>query len=129
PLVAQIEAPALAAMLRRRLAELARLTPEEIERLIPSKGVERRPTAPPPRAARKGPARPEAKLLAMVLHQPDLASAIPLDVLSGSGPEVSALRAVVGLLQRQPGLNLGQVSAYFDGGEHQDAITEAFADP
>ena len=129
PLIAQIEAPALAAMLRRRLAELARLTPEEIERLIPSKGVERRSTPPPPRAARKGPARPEAKLLAMVLHQPDLAPAIPLEVLSGSGPEVSALRAVVGLLQGQPGLNLGQVSAYFEGGEHQDAITDAFADP
>ena len=129
PLIAQIEAPALAAMLRRRLAELARLTPEEIERLIPSKGVERRSTPPPPKAARKGPARPEAKLLAMVLHQPDLAPAIPLEVLSGSGPEVSALRAVVGLLQGQPGLNLGQVSAYFEGGEHQDAITDAFADP
>jgi DNA primase len=129
PLIAQIEAPALGAMLRRRLAELARLTPEEIERLIPSKGVERRPAAPPPRAVRKGPARPEAKLLAMVLHQPDLAPAIPLEVLSGTGPEVSALRAVVGLLQGQPGLNLGQVSAYFEGGEHQHAITEAFADP
>ncbi|MBC8022999.1 MAG: DNA primase, partial [Burkholderiales bacterium] len=37
PLIAQIEAPALAAMLRRRLAEMARLAPEEIDRLIPPK--------------------------------------------------------------------------------------------
>src|SRR4051812_16208848 len=49
PLIGQIEAPALAAMLRRRLGELARLAPEEIERLIPSKGPERRVSAPPPR--------------------------------------------------------------------------------
>src|SRR5207237_611050 len=35
PLLTQIEAPALATMLRRRLAELARLSPEELEALIP----------------------------------------------------------------------------------------------
>src|SRR6185436_456962 len=91
PLIAQIEAPALAAMLRRRLGELARLAPEEIDRLIPPRGGERRPAPPPPRTARKGPARPEARLLAMVLHQLDLASAVPLEALSGAGPEVAAL--------------------------------------
>ncbi len=128
PLIAQIEAPALGAMLRRRLGELARLAPEEIERLIPAKGVERR-SAPPPRATRKGPPRSEARLLAMVLHQVDLAASVPLEVLSGAGPEVAALRAVIELLRREPGLNLGQVSAYFEGSEHQSAMTEAFQDP
>ena len=128
PLIAQIEAPALAAMLRRRLGELARLAPEEIDRLIPAKGVDRR-AAPPPRTTRKGPPRPEARLLAMLLHQLDLAAAVPPEVLSGAGPEVAALRAVVALLHDQPGLNLGQVSAYFEGSEHQAAITDAFEDP
>ena len=128
PLVAQIEAPALAAMLRRRLGELARLAPEEIDRLIPAKGVERR-SAPAPRAARKGPLRPEARLLAMVLHQLELAANVPLDVLSGTGPEVAALRSVVALVQAQPGLTLGQVSAYFEGSEHHAAMTDALQDP
>jgi DNA primase len=128
PLVAQIEAPALAAMLRRRLGELARLAPEEIDRLIPAKGVERR-SAPPARATRKGPARPEARLLAMVLHQLELAARVPLDVVPGSGPEAAALRAVLTLQQQQPGLNLGQVSAYFEGSEHQPAMTDALQDP
>jgi DNA primase len=128
PLVAAIEAPALAAMLRRRLGELARLAPEEIDRLIPAKGVERRST-PPPRAPRKGPARPEARLLAMVLHQLELASAVPLEVVSAAGPEVAALRALVTFMQDHPGLNLGQVSAYFEGSEHQPAMTEALQDP
>jgi len=128
PLVAQIEAPALAAMLRRRLGELARLAPEEIDRLIPAKGVERR-SAPPARATRKGPARPEARLLAMVLHQLELAAAVPPDVVPGSGAEAAALRAVLALRREQPGLNLGQVSAYFEGSEHQPAMTDALQDP
>ncbi len=129
PLIAQIEAPALAAMLRRRLAEMARLAPEEIDRLIPPKEPERRSYAPPARAVRKGPMRPEARLLAMVLHQLDLAPAVPLEVLSGGAPETAALRAVVGLLQAQPGLTLGQVSAYFDGSEHLAPIADALGDP
>ena len=129
PLIAQIEAPALAAMLRRRLAELARLTAEEIDRLIPPKGVERRASPPPARGVRRGPPRTEARLLAMVLYQVDLASAVPLEVLPGSGPEVAALRAVVGFLKAQPGANLGQVSAYFDASEHWPAITEALEYP
>ncbi|HUQ27016.1 MAG TPA: DNA primase [Usitatibacter sp.] len=129
PLIAQIEAPALAAMLRRRLGELARLPAEEIDRLIPPKGPERRASAPPPRTTRKGPPRSEARLLALVLHQLDLAASVPPELLSGPGPEMAALRAVTGLLREQPGLNLGQVSAYFEGSEHQGAITDAFADP
>jgi DNA primase len=130
PLMAQIEAPALAAMLRRRLAELARLTAEEIDRLLPARGVERRVSpAPPARAVRKGPARAEARLLGMVLHQVDLASIVPLEVLSGAGPDVAALKAVIAFLQGQPGSTLGQVSAYFEGSEHWTAITEALNDP
>jgi DNA primase len=129
PLLAQIEAPALGAMLRRRLAELARLAPEEIDRLIPVKAIEKRSFGPPPRTARKGPARAEARLLAMLLYQLDLAPTVPLDVLAGSGPEVAALRALVSLLQSHPGLNLGQVSAHFEGGEHQAPISDALGDP
>jgi hypothetical protein len=39
------------------------------------------------------------------------------------------MRAVAGFVQSQPGANLGQVSAYFEGGEHWTAITDALADP
>ena len=129
PLIAQIDAPALAAMLRRRLAELARLTAEEIDRLIPPKGVERRASPPPARSVRRGPARPEARLLAMVLYQLDLASAVPLEVLPSGGPEVAALRAVVGFLRAQPGSTLGQVSAYFEASEYWPTIAEALEYP
>ncbi|MGZ5596247.1 MAG: DNA primase [Usitatibacter sp.] len=129
PLVAQIEAPALAAMLRRRLGELARLEPAEIDRLIPSKGPERRSAPPPARTVRRGPARPEARLLALLLHRVELAPSIPPDVIAGSGPEAATLRAILELLAREPRLNLGQVSAYFQGSGHEEMIAEALGDP
>jgi DNA primase len=129
PLLAQIAAPALSTMLRKRLAELARLAPEEIERLIPARATERRPAAPPARTMRKALARPESRLLALILHRVELAASVPSEVLAAPGPEGAALRAVLGLLKAQPHLTLGQVSAYFEGSEHQPSITEALADP
>ena len=129
PLVAQIEAPALAAMLRRRLAELARLDPAEIERLIPSKGPERRLPPPPARTVRKGPPKPEARLLALLLHRVGLAASVASEDVVGSSPEACALRAVLGLLKDQPQLTLGQVSAYFQGSDLYPNIAEALVDP
>jgi hypothetical protein len=116
-------------MLRKRLAELERLDPGEIDRLIPSKSPERRGSAPPQRSVRKALARPESRLLALVLHQVSLAASVPSEVLVGTGPEAAALRAVVELLRREPQMTLGQVSAYFEGSEHSSAMTEALADP
>jgi DNA primase len=129
PLVEQIAAPALGAMLRKRLAELARLGPEEIERLIPSRLPERRTAPPPARTVRKAPAQAESRLLGRLLHRPDLAADVPDEVLGGAGGEAAALRAVLALLRGQPKLTLGQVSAYFEGSEHQAAITDALAEP
>lgn len=129
PLVTQIEAPALAAMLRRRLAELARLGAEEIEQLIPSRAPERSPTRPPARTLRKAMASPELQLLGRVLTRPDQAAYIPDDVLIGIGADAAALKAVVEFFRRSPQNTLGQASAYFDGTEHAARITEALNEP
>jgi len=131
PLIAQITAPALAAMLRHRMAELARLSADEIATLIPAASPARR-AAPAPaaqRPARKGPSRPESRLLGLVLHRLELAAGVDDAALKGGGPEMSALRALVELARRGPGMNLGQVSAYFEGTEHQAALESALADP
>ncbi|HEX4762678.1 MAG TPA: DNA primase, partial [Usitatibacter sp.] len=90
PLVAQIEAPALAVMLRRRLAELARIAPEEVEALIPSKTPVRHSAAPPRRTERRA-INLEARLLALVLDRPDLANRIPAEALGGRTAESKAL--------------------------------------
>jgi DNA primase len=128
PLVAEIQAPALGAMLRRRLAELAGLGLDEIERLVPGRMPER-PSRPAP-AARpiKRNVPLESKLLARILLKPEAAGSIPEDALKGAGPEASALRAVVGYL-RENRATLGQASAYFAGSEHEAVIEEALAEP
>ncbi len=129
PLVAQIEAPALGAMLRKRLGELTRLDAEQINRLIPSKAPERRSAQPPARAARAAARPAESRLLARILMRPELAGAVPGDAMTGSGPECAALRAVVDYFQADPRPTLGQASAYFEGSEHQASITEALNEP
>ncbi len=129
PLVAQIAAPALGAMLRNRMAELARLTPEEIGALVPQVAAPRKPAPPPARTTRKTVARPESRLLGLVLHRLDLAAGIDALALQAPGADSAALRAVVELARAQPGMSLGQVSAYFDGSEHAPAMESALADP
>ena len=128
PLVAQIEAPALGAMLRRRLAELARLAPEEIEALIPSKAPQRRPATAPARTTRRVISLP-ARLLALLLHAPRIAASLPAEELSEVGPEFATLRAVVAFFAEDPQRTLGQASAYFEGSEHASAIADAMAEP
>ena len=129
PLVAQIGAPALGAMLRTRMAELARLAPDEIAALVPSPVAPRKSATPPARTTRRNVARAESRLLGLVLHRLDLAGALDDAVLKVPGAELAALRVVAGLARQQPDLTLGQVSAYFEGSEHQAAIETALADP
>jgi DNA primase len=129
PLVAQIEAPALSAMLRRRLGELAQLGADEIDRLVPSRAPERPPTRAPSRTARRLMPSPALQLLGRVLTRPDLVAYIPDDVLTGPGAEGATLRAVVEFFRRSPQNTLGQASAYFEGTEHAARITEALNEP
>ena len=129
PLIAEIQAPALAAMLRRRLAELAGLGLDEIERLVPGQAPARsaRPSAPARVAKRTTPL--ESKLLARILLKPEVIGSIPEEALRGVGAEAAALRAVAGYLRDNPGATLGQASAYFGGSEHEAVIEEALAEP
>ncbi|HST01751.1 MAG TPA: DNA primase, partial [Usitatibacter sp.] len=129
PLVTQVQAPALGAMLRKRLAELARLAPEEISGLVPARAVVRKPSPVATRPVRKGPPAPQARLLALVLHDVGLAREVPLEVISGASAEATALKALLQLLHGQPGLNLAQVSAHFDGAELWQTMAEALQDP
>jgi DNA primase len=129
PLVTQVQAPALGAMLRKRLAELARLAPEEISGLVPAKAVVRKPSPAATRPVRKGPPLPQARLLALILHDVRLAREVPLDVTFGASVEATALKALLQLLHEQPSLNLAQVSAHFDGAEVWQTMAEALQDP
>ena len=129
PLVAQVEAPALGAMLRRRLAELARLSPEEMEAILPGKApVRKAPERGPPRAVRAV-VSTEARLLGRVLVRPELASLVPPHLIATQAPDAAALRAVLDYFGEDPARTLGQASAYFAGSEHEAVIEQALAEP
>jgi len=129
PLIAQIQAPALAAMLRRRLAEVSGLGLDDIEELVPAaKGPERRTPPAPARGPKSNPST-EARLLARVLLQPSLAPMVPPEAIRGFGPDVGTLRAVLDFLAENPAATLGQASAYFSGSEHEASIEAALDDP
>jgi DNA primase len=80
PLLQQICAPALALMLRKRLAELAGIAQIELEGLYQVKPVARR-SAPPPQKGRR-PASLEKRLLQLLVFQPTLASRLGENALA-----------------------------------------------
>jgi len=133
PLVEQVKAPALAAMLRRHLAQLSQLDAQEIDRLVPG-----RPAAPAPAAARRSPpARttrkpiksPDAQLLGRVLARPEIALQVPDEILDARTPIGAALAEAVAYFRSRPDATLGQASAHFEGSEHQAAILDALNEP
>ncbi len=130
PLIAQVEAPALGAMLRKRLAELARLEPGEVDRLVP---MARSSAAPgvrrvPERAVRR--ALPiESRILARVLHEPALALRIPPELIRTFNAEGAALKEVALYFAADHRRTMGQASAYFDGTEHFATISASLEDP
>ena len=125
PLVTQIEAPALAAMLRRRLGEMARLAPEELDALIPSKVAPKPAKAPAARTARKGVRPLHHQLMTLVLARPEIAPRVPQALLAGVGPDWEQLRELVRVFTDDPATKWGQVSDYFSG----PAIEDSLADP
>jgi DNA primase len=128
PLIAQIEAPALGAMLRRRLAELAHLSPAQVDALIPSKLAQA--SATPPDRPRRRSTSNGVRLLALLLNNPSRVNQIPEVDLSGEmGADLATLRAVCAFFREDPRRNAAMASAYFEGSEHAAVISEAMQEP
>jgi DNA primase len=131
PLIAQIEAPALGAMLRRRLAELAQLRLEEVEALIPSKlGAKAAvPARRGDRSRRRAPSH-ALRLLALLMHKPRLVDVVPeSDLLGDLSQDSAALREVAAFFRADPQRTVAQASAYFEGSEHAAAVELALQEP
>ena len=100
PYLAQIEAPVLAALLRRRLAELSGLPESELKALLGPPGSKSASTAgPAQRRGSRGPARRgpslARELIQGVLLQPELARSVALPRPDDGTPEGAALCALV----------------------------------
>ena len=134
PLVTQVTAPALGAMLRKRLAELARLEADEMAAMVPAA------TPAPPQASVRPASRPSPgrvsrarlshldRLLSLVLQQPDLVARIPPSVIPDV-KEADTLREVIAFFEADPVRTQAQVEAYFHATDHYDKIVARSQDP
>ena len=130
PLVTQVTTPALGALLRSRLAELARLPAESL-------GLGPATSQAAPSRVGRGPA-PERKvrvrrsdadrLLAVVLREPAVATRIPLDALEVVD-DGGTLAAVVHFFAEDPARTAGQAIAYFEEGDLGEKIRQCLQDP
>ena len=125
PLVAQIEAPALGAMIRRRLAEMAGLEPGELPGFQPSRATGARSADPPRRSVRRSPSA-EVQMLERVLRRLDLAPTLDPDLVGDALPEGRTLLSLLAFVREGGhGLTLAQVMAHFEGSEHAATLEAA----
>jgi DNA primase len=135
PLVAQISAPIMGALLRRRLAELSELPGDQLTRLLgdapppPGQAPHNMPSRPTPA---RGPARrPPSLVRALiqgVLLEPDLARLHELPLPQADGPEATALVALIGHCRDVAGeLTTAGVIQHFVGSPHAEVYATALA--
>ncbi|ROH87331.1 DNA primase [Pseudomethylobacillus aquaticus] len=103
PILQQIQAPRLALLLRKRVAELAGLSQTELEQNMQLKAPTVRRSAGA-RADRSAPVL-LGKLLEILLHAPELAVQLDDALIVGVTPEAQLLRSLRREIQRQPGLS------------------------
>ena len=131
PLVKQIAGPALAAMVRKRLAELTGLDQGETDALL---GVQRAPWSrrSPERIRRVAPVSPHRRLLRCVLFDPRLAVAVDQTMSDPDSADARATLALVDFLAANPQIGekaeLAVVSEHFRGSPHESVLYEACAE-
>lgn len=131
PLVRQIAEPVLAAMVRKRLAELAGLDQGEADALlgVPSKPWARRSLE---RVRRVAPVTPQRRLLRCLLLAPGLAAAVDRTTCQADDPDTRAAFALVDFLAAHPHLEdrlvVALVSDHFRGSPHETVLNEAAAE-
>lgn len=125
PLAQQVAAPALRLMLQQRLAELAGVSRNELEGLIPVKSTVKPAAAARPRPSRKPPSLAR-KLLQLLLFQPELGAGFDMGLLGDGSEELKTLSALLGLVaagNSQP-TTTAAVLEHFHGTPHGVLLSE-----
>jgi DNA primase len=142
PLMGEITAPILSALLRHRLGDLTQLPDAELRQLLPTasgaqgaRDAKRQDNLPAARSNRggTGPVRRRApslirELIQNLLFQPELARGIVLpEHVAGIG-EIAALRALIEHCQAQPrNLTTPAIMQAFSTSEHEPLLATALA--
>jgi DNA primase len=124
PLLATLNAPILAALLRRRLAEVAGLSERELATLLPVAADE--PAANrPARPVRAAPSLIRG-ILQCVLSEPELARKIDLPRPEGEGADEAALATLADFCVSSAGpLTTAGLLQHFAGSPHETALIAA----
>ncbi|HXX86255.1 MAG TPA: DNA primase [Casimicrobiaceae bacterium] len=119
PLLAQLSAPILGTLLRRRLSESTGLADQELAALLPGRVPTVTQASPPPRIA---PSLVRG-LLQCVLLEPELARRVIVPKPAGAGAEGAALAALVDFCERSEGpLTTAGAMQHFDGTPHEPIL-------
>jgi DNA primase len=124
PLLSNLQAPVLAALMRRRLAEIAGLPEREMAALLPVAADA------PVRAARPATSRSAPSLLRgliqCLLSEPELARKVKLPRPDGVDPDASTLAALVDFCaSTSPPLTTPGVMQHFAGTPHEPVLIAA----
>jgi DNA primase len=132
PLLQRVTAPVLRVQLTKAIAKVAQLSQEEVEAACGLKPLSFGRRAPP-RAAHRPAARSiEHQLLENVLHQPERAARLPLELIAGDSPEEAALRAIAEAVDHgelpvqlsSGGSLVAVLLEHFRGSEHETTLAQ-----
>ena len=124
PLLSNLQAPILAALLRRRLAEIAGLPERDMAALLPM-AADAPLQAPRPASTRSAPSLLRG-LIKCVLSEPQLARKVELPRPDGADPDAAALAALVDFCaEASPPLTTPGVMQHFAGTPHEPVLIAA----
>jgi DNA primase len=125
PLLASLHAPVLAALLRRRLGEIAGLPERELVVLLPM-ASDPSPGAVRPAAPTRATPSLLRGLIQCVLTEPELARKVELPHLGDGDPEAAALSALVAFCRDgEAPLTTPGVMQHFAGSPHEPVLVAA----
>ncbi len=127
PLLSSLNAPVLAALLRRRLAEIAGLPERELVALLPvaADAAPKAHKAGPPASSRSAPSLVRG-LIKCVLSEPELARKVEVPRPEGDDPDAAALAALVAFCAGAGApLTTPGVMQHFAGSPHEPVLIAA----
>ncbi|MCX7176370.1 MAG: DNA primase [Proteobacteria bacterium] len=132
PLLQRVTAPVLRVQLTKAIAKVAQLSQEEVEAACGLKPLNFGRRAPPRSTHRPVARSIEHQLLENILHQPERAARLPLELIAGDSPEEAALRAIADAIDHgelptqlnSGGTRVGLLLEHFRGSEHEATLAQ-----
>lgn len=128
PLLKQISAPLLSVMLRKRFADIAGISREELDTLLEIRNSTA-PRQPPQKLNRRNSLpTPAVQLAALVLAAPELAAQFDLDIGLNPAPDIGFLALLVEFCRRRPDIRTaGAIAAGLEEASTSQALSAAMS--